>query len=221
MSNSALIWRYQNWHQHHARRHSVLSLSLYDTPGRAPHMKVLFLGPGDFPVRYSNRDTSWNASNRHSASFMDNTGILFSNMNSPSHECQMTFWPLTSYSDFPTDRTFHQFHDLDTGLDLRRITSGFHGAFATGKGTLTLPDTWFRPPPPPLGVLLMLQLLRPFLPNLPYLFSTFCLITPRYFLNFALYRYYIGQIATQKTSTTNRISAVFAVVLLLLSLVVV
>ena len=28
--------------------------------------------------------------------------------------------------------------------------SGFHGAFATGvasqQGTLTLPDTWFRPP---------------------------------------------------------------------------
>ena len=30
------------------------------------------------------------------------------------------------------------------------IMSGFHGAFATGlacqQGTLTLPDTWFRPP---------------------------------------------------------------------------
>ena len=33
---------------------------------------------------------------------------------------------------------------------LHRITSGFHGAFAMGvayqQGTLTLPDTWFRPP---------------------------------------------------------------------------
>ena len=62
----------------------------------------------------------------------------------------MTFWPLTN-SDFPTNQTFHQFHDLDTDFDLHRITSGFHGAFAKvvayQQGTLTLPDTWFRPPP--------------------------------------------------------------------------
>ena len=61
----------------------------------------------------------------------------------------MTFWPLTN-SEFPTDQTFHQFHDLYTELDLHRIMSGFHGAYATGvasqQGTLTLPDTWFRPP---------------------------------------------------------------------------
>ena len=41
------------------------------------------------------------------------------------------------------------FHDLYTELDLHRIMSGFHGAFATGvpsqQGTLTLPDTWFSP----------------------------------------------------------------------------
>ena len=52
-------------------------------------------------------------------------------------------------SDFPTDQTFYQFHDLDTELDLYRIMSGFHGAFATivasERGPLTLPDTWFRP----------------------------------------------------------------------------
>ena len=52
----------------------------------------------------------------------------------------MTFWPLTN-SDFPTDQTFHQFHDLYTELDLHRIMSGFHGAYATGvasqQGTLT------------------------------------------------------------------------------------
>ena len=32
-------------------------------------------------------------------------GIVFSNMKSPSHECNMTFWSLTNYSDFPTDDT--------------------------------------------------------------------------------------------------------------------
>ena len=57
--------------------------------------------------------------------------------------------------------------------------SGFHGAFATGvacqQGTLTLPDTWFRPP---LWDLLVLQLLRPDLSNLPCLYSTFDLEYP-------------------------------------------
>ena len=85
----------------------------------------------------------------------------------------MKFWPLTN-SDYPTNQTFHQFHDLDTDFDLHRITSGFHGAFATGvacqQGTLTLPDTWFRPP---FWDLLMLQLLRPNSSNLPCLYSTF------------------------------------------------
>ena len=57
--------------------------------------------------------------------------------------------------------------------------SGFHGAFATGvacqQGTLTLPDTWFRPP---LWDLLVLQLLRPDSSNLPCLYSTFYLEYP-------------------------------------------
>ena len=64
-----------------------LSLNLYDTPGLAPRMNVLYWGPGDFPVSYSNRDTSRNAWNRHSGSFMVDMGILFSNMKYPFHEC--------------------------------------------------------------------------------------------------------------------------------------
>ena len=59
------------------------------------------------------------------------------------------------------------------------IMSGFHGAFATGvacqQGTLTLPDTWFRPP---FWDLLMLQLLIPNSSNLPCLYSTFHLEYP-------------------------------------------
>ena len=90
----------------------------------------------------------------------------------------MTFWPLTN-NDFPTDQTSHQFHDLYTELDLHQIMSGFHGAFATGvasqQGTLTLPDTWFRPP---FWDLLILQLLRPNSSNLPCLYSTFHLEYP-------------------------------------------
>ena len=78
----------------------------------------------------------------------------------------MTFWPLTN-SDFPTNQTFHQFHDLVTDFDLHRITSGFHGAFATGvacqQGTRTTLDTWFRPLCWGLHVL---RLLKPVSPTL-------------------------------------------------------
>ena len=90
----------------------------------------------------------------------------------------MTLWPLNN-SYFPTNPTFHQFHDLDTDFDLHRITSVFHGAFATGmayqQGRLTLPDTWFRPP---FWDLLMLKLLRPNSSNLSCLYSTFYLEYP-------------------------------------------
>ena len=90
----------------------------------------------------------------------------------------MTFWPLTN-SDFPINQTFHQIHDIDTDFDLHRITSGFHGALATSvacqQGTLTLPDTWLRPP---FWDLQMLQLLRPNSSHLPCLYSTFHLEYP-------------------------------------------
>ena len=62
---------------------------------------------------------------------MVDTGILFSNMKSPFHECEMTFWTLTSNSDFPIDHTFYQFYDLNTELDIHQFTSVFFGAFAT------------------------------------------------------------------------------------------
>ena len=53
--------------------YGVLSLSLFDTPGLAPHMNVLFWGPGEFPVSYSNRDTprnAWNLNGRYGDSRM-------------------------------------------------------------------------------------------------------------------------------------------------------
>ena len=55
---------------------ACLSLNVYDTPGLAPRINVLFWGPGDFSVSYSNRDTSWNAWNHYSGRFMVDTGIL-------------------------------------------------------------------------------------------------------------------------------------------------
>ena len=90
---------------------------------------------------------------------------------------------------FSTDQTFQQFHDPDKELDLHRITSGFHLAFATDiacqQGTLTLPDTWFCPP---FWDLLMLEFLRPVFPNLPCLFSTFHLVYPSVLSIFCIQR---------------------------------
>ena len=69
------------------------------------------------------------------------------------------------------------------------IMSGFHGAFATGvacqQGTLTLSDTWFRPP---LWDLLVLKLLRPDSSILPCLYSTFHLEYPLVLSRFCSYR---------------------------------
>ena len=94
-------------------------------------------------------------------------------------------WP----TGLSTDQTFHQFHDLNTELDLHRIKSGFHWAFATvvasQQGTLTLPDTWSRPP---FWDLLVLQLLRPDTSSLPCLYSTFHLKTTSHFLDFASFK---------------------------------
>ena len=65
---------------------AFLSLNLNDTPNLAPRLNVLFWGPGDFPVSYWNRDTSWNAWNSLSGSFMVDIGFFYNNMKSPSHE---------------------------------------------------------------------------------------------------------------------------------------
>ena len=74
------------------------------------------------------------------------------------------------------------------------IMSSFHGAFATGvtcqQDTLTLPDTWLRPP---LWDLLVLQLLRPDSSNLPCLYSTFHLEYPLILSRFCLEKIHYDQ----------------------------
>ena len=78
-------------------------------------------------------------------------------------------------------------------------------AFATGvasqQGTLTLPDTWFRPP---FLDLLMLQLLRPNSSNLPCLYSTFHLEYPLVLSRFYLYRSFL-----QRCTLTNKAVGTF------------
>ena len=152
-----------------------LSLSLYDTPGLAPHMNVLFWRPDNFPI---NRDTSWNTWNRHSGSIMVDTRILFCNMKSPFHELTLdqSRW-------LPNRSDFSPISLMDTELDLHRITNGFIRAFATDvacqQGMLTLQNTWF---PPFLGFAY-----APIVgATVSELASSFHNI-PRYFLDFALY----------------------------------
>ena len=101
----------------------------------------------------------------------------------------MTFWPFISWIDFPTDQNFHLYCDLATGLDLHRITSGFHGDFATGvvfqQGTLTLPDTWFSPL---LGTCLCSNYWDQCSRHCRVFSRRFTLNTHRYFLDFALFK---------------------------------
>ena len=81
--------------------------------------------------------------------------------------------------------------------------SGFHGAFATGvasqQGTLTLPDTWFRPP---FWDLLVLQLLRPNFSNLPCLYSTFHFEYPLVLSRFCLWCYIIHYVLFSRIRST-------------------
>ena len=89
--------------------------------------------------------------------------------------------------------------------------SGFHGAFATGvasqQGTLTLPDTWFRPP---FWDLLMLQLLRPNSSNLPCLYSTFHLEYPlvlsRFYFEYTTDRVKIMSVRLHELSGYHKIT---------------
>ena len=95
----------------------------------------------------------------------------------------MTFWSLTN-SDFQTNQTFHQFHDIDTELDLHRlwVVSMEHFQRVWHASRERLP---FRAP---LWDLLVLQLLRPDSSNLPCLYSTFHLEYPLVLSRFCLKR---------------------------------
>ena len=80
---------FRSWVAIFQPRPSTASLfrSLYDIPGLAPRMDVLFRGLRDFQMSFSKRDTSRNAWNCHWGSFMVDTGIFSNNMKFPSHKC--------------------------------------------------------------------------------------------------------------------------------------
>ena len=63
----------------------IIYHSLYDMPGLAPHTDVSFCKPSGFSIRFSNRDTSMNAWNRHGMKSMVDTRMLSNNMKLPFH----------------------------------------------------------------------------------------------------------------------------------------
>ena len=87
---------------------------------------------------------------------------------------------------------------------VHRIMSCFHGVFATGvasqQGTLTLPDIWFRPP---FWYLLVLQLLRQDISNLPCLYSTFHLENPLILSRFRLLLFMATYLLSVFSATLN------------------
>ena len=170
-----------------------LSLNLYDTPGLAPRMNVLYWGPGDFPSKLLEQGYVEERLKSSFRKFYGRYGDLIQQYEvSLSRMLNDILWSLTNTVTSPTNQTFHQFRDLDTELDLHRLwvvsLEHLQRVWHASRGTLTLPDTWF--PSPILGLflfhLLMLQLLRPNSSNLPCLYSTLHLEYPLVLSRFCL-----------------------------------
>ena len=79
---------------------------------------------------------------------------------------------------------FLYFPLITTRLIPYKWNQAWYSGVASQQGTLTLPDTWFRPP---FWDLLMLQLLRPNSSNLPCLYSTFHLEYPLVLSRFCIH----------------------------------
>ena len=126
----------------------LLSLNLYDTPGLAPRMNVLYWGQ-----RLSSKQLK--------------QGYLEERLKSSFRKFYGRYWDLIQQYEVSLSRMLSDILILDQKWLPNQsdsppiswpsyragpspIMSCFHGAFATGvecqQGTLTLPDTWFRPP---------------------------------------------------------------------------
>ena len=160
---------------------AYLSLSLYDRSGLAPNMTVLFWDRQAIFQKawlkhgYLVERLKWSFRR-----FYGRYGILFNNMN---------YFSLTNvkwHSDH-TDQTFHLFHEINTELDLHRITSDeFLGAFVWHANKKRLP---FHNLVPSLLGFAGVSMLRPGFRNLPCLFWTFYL--ELYFLDFTSYHLFV------------------------------
>ena len=122
-----------------------LSLNLYDMPGLAPRMNVLFWGPGDFPSKLLKQGYLVERLKSSFRKFLWSIrGSCWAIWSNPLTNVKWHSDPWPTVTSLPI-RLSTNSHNLYTELDLHRIMSGFHGAFATGvasqQGTLTLPDT--------------------------------------------------------------------------------
>ena len=157
---------------------AFLSLNLYDTPGacssyecfilRARRLSSKLLKQGYLAERLK---SSFRKFYGRYGDLIQQYEVFLSRMLNDILILDQQWLP--NQSDFPRI-SWHWYRAW-----LSPIMSGFHGAFATGvacqQGTLTLPDTWFRPP---LWDLLVLQLLKPDSSSLPCLYLTFHLEYP-------------------------------------------
>ena len=100
----------------------------------------------------------------------------------------MTLWYLTN-SDFPTNKTFHQFHDLDTELDLHRlwVVSMEHLQLVSHASREGLP---YRTPGsvPRCGICLYFKCWDQIPRTCHLLTRLFTSKTPWYFIDFAYWR---------------------------------
>ena len=155
-------------------------------------MNVLLWGPGDFPSKLLKQGylverlkSSFRNFNGRYGDLIQQYEVSFSRMLNDILTLDQLQW-LANLSDFsPISWSWNW--AWTSPLDLHRITSGFHGAFATHvacqQGMLTFPETLLRPP---FWDLLLLQFLRPVFQNLPCLFSTFHLENPSVLSRFCL-----------------------------------
>ena len=135
---------------------------------RAMRLRCKLLKKGYFAERLK---SSFRKCYRQYGDLIDQYEVSFSRM--------LNVIPTLDKQWLPNRSDFQPISWPDTELDLHRIMSGFHGAFATGvacqQGTLTLPGTWFRPP---FWDLHAFQFLRPDSSNLSCFYSTFHLEYP-------------------------------------------
>ena len=168
-----------------------MNCSIYDIPGLAPRMNVLFWRRHNFQISFSNSDTSRNAWNHHCRSFLVDTGILSNNTKFLSHECLMAFCSLTKYNDNPPPiRLYTKSVTFLPNSTFYWFMRGFHRTFATGvacwQETLIPLDT--------IWTCICSTCLDQSFSRFCIFSGLFSLNIPRYFLHFAFNRLLMSQI---------------------------
>ena len=146
--------------------------------GLTPHTKVLFWGPHNFLIKYSNRDhTSWNARNCHLGSSMVHTGVLIKQYEVPLlgmlHDIlmfnQVQYCDVQSAQALYNSLTWYQSRPLPNHMRFKFCICVRCHIYQ--QGTLSLLYNWSRA----FLELHMLYLLRPVVPKSALILQTFCI----------------------------------------------